>query len=585
VDVTEQTKSETRAPKRADRFVPLVVSLGVEGWLPEDLQEDFDVAEADDPTEMLRLLDRPNTAVVILGSALAPEKGKELLQRIIAKVPGKSVLKVVLCAGSAPELFQEFIDEDQIYYLAGNAISEGETTSIARAAVRFRANAGEGVPILEEIVADERLLDFCTRLSLQTDEANATALITETMRAVLEASGSQCLIYRHEEQVLSSVDPATGERRSESVAAGLAGFVARTGDRIELEAATRDPRYDAPTDNPDNRGEVHFLAEPIWGSPGEILGVLTAVRDRSLPSFSRSDLTLLGIIAAYSAPTLKRILLEHRLQSALAGQNRGLRGNIEIFRDEALAHHLRKWDQEGEVLRTVPSWLQKTHWVILAILIMAIAYLSVARVDEYASGPAVVRARSRTNVTASTAGLARSVHVSDGDRVRAGDLLVELQDSSMQVRATGAGVITNVQIRAGQQLSAGQTVATILDEDAGYELIALLPGAYAPRLHAGMPLRLKLDGYSNSNEPLALGRVSAQVVGPHEAARFAGWDAGDAPATGPVVIVEAPLKSQTFQANRDTYAFRDGMAGRAEVSVRSDPIIVSLIPGLKSFLK
>ena len=51
---------------------------------------------------------------------------------------------------------------------------------------------------------------------------------------------------------------------------------------------------------------------------------------------------------------------------------------------------------------------------------------------------------------------------------------------------------------------------------------------------------------------------------------------------GPVVVVEAALPSETFTAEGKTYRYHNGMNGVAEVRVRSEKILFTLVPGLKA---
>ncbi len=535
--------------------------------------------------------------MLVLGPLLRPEEGRDLLLRRSAEFPGVSTENVVLCGAEAPELYQEFIDEDQIFYLTRGALPEPQVHSILRAAVaRFGAKTrGESESLAASAGANDRLLGYCMRIPSQSDLRNLTGLLTEAASTLVRADGAQCLVYNQAEDVLSAMDPETGELRIEAAAAGLVGFVARTGERVNSRYVANDARYDASSDNPGGSGDACFIAEPIYGVRNELLGVITAVRNGKQSPFSTEDAKIISVLAGCAAPTLDQILLQNRLQAMLVDRTPGVNGSSEIFREEALDYHIRKWDQEGDVLRTAPTWLKRTHWVMVGIVVLAVAYMSLAKVDEYATGPAVVRARAKVNVSAPAAGLVRSLDVSVGDHVRSGDPLVEITGSPGPtllesvhgiLRATSNGIISDVWVRPGQHVSANDQAASIIDESAGYEVIALLPGSYAPQLRPGIPLRLKVDGYSDSAETVEVDRVGAEVVGPREAARYAGRDSGDGLViAGPIVIVHASLKSLTFQANHGHYSYKDGMGGRAEASVRSERIIVTLVPGLKGLLR
>jgi hypothetical protein len=122
-------------------------------------------------------------------------------------------------------------------------------------------------------------------------------------------------------------------------------------------------------------------------------------------------------------------------------------------------------------------------------------------------------------------------------------------------------------------VAAGDPLITFVDESAGYELVALLPGPHASHLKPGMPLRFKLQGQPDAQQDFVISRVAAGVVGPREAARYAGLEA--APVAGPVVIVRAAPAAPGAAASQD------GMTGTAEVVARSEPMIVVLLPGLR----
>jgi len=575
---------------------PFVIAFGLNYGSSERIENGFKILEVPSASALFRHFDRGHVAVLVLGPSLTPYEGRDVLLRISTEFSGRLMNAVVLCAGSKPDLYQEFIDADQLFYLTSGGISNVQLNAIVRAAVnRFRSRSqGVKESLMENVSSDDGLLAFCIRISFQTDLPNLTGLLTEAARTLLNADSTQCLIYNQADEVLSSVDQSTGEPRIESAASGLAGFVARTGERIHLENTKGDARYDSSIDNPGGREDYHFIAEPIRGAESEVLGVVTVARGVSRIPFSSEEEKILGILTSCAAVTLNHILFQTKFNAMLFDRARGLRGDSNIFREEALEHHVKKWDQEGEVLRSSPPWLRKTHWFLVAMLALAITYLSSARIDEFANGTAVIRARTRLNVTASAPGLIRSVNVAVGDRVSRGDILVEFEDTGMtpigrfrgQSLAPNNGIVSDVRVRSGQQVSTGDRVASIIDEGDGFELISFLPGSYAPQLRAGMPLRMKVDGYSDASEIIRIDRVGVEIVGAHEISRYTDRESTDGLAVaGSIVVVHALLKTPTFKANDRYYTYQDGMTAKAEVSVHSDRILVTLVPGLKELLK
>lgn len=303
-----------------------------------------------------------------------------------------------------------------------------------------------------------------------------------------------------------------------------------------------------------------------------------------------------------------------------------------LFRDEAVQHHVRG-GARGDVLMLTPRSFFWAHRLLLGLAVAAIVFACVGQLDEYASGPAVVRVSGRSEVTAPAAAVVERVEVSAGDRVRAGDSLVrfdastetaeltsierelsdrlaaQLRDPADQaareavaalrmrrdlaraglerktVRAAQAGVVGDVRIRAGQLVDPGMPLLTLLGEKSGAGVTALLPGQFLPLLARGQTLRLTLDGFEKDVHGLLIERVGDQIIGPTEAARYLGRELGDAfPITGPVVLVYARLPAVAFQSSGKQYRYSHGMYGRAEVAVRTRSIVRTLFPELSGAL-
>jgi multidrug resistance efflux pump len=271
---------------------------------------------------------------------------------------------------------------------------------------------------------------------------------------------------------------------------------------------------------------------------------------------------------------------------------------------------------------------------VVATCAAGIAYACIGTVDEYAMGSALIRAEGRREVTASAAGTVAVVDVRPGERVAAGRLLVRLHDASegaelerldhefelqlvkslrdpadqsarqaltslraqkelaqarldeRSVRAPQDGVVSDVRIRPGQHLNPGDVILTLVPPDAAFTLIAMLPGSYRPMLRAGMPLRMELDGYRYQYRRLIIDEISDEVVGPAEVKRYLGPEIADAVTlTGPVVLVQASLPTNTFDLDGRAVRYHDGMMAKAEARVRSERIVVSLVPGLRALVQ
>ncbi|WP_394820689.1 efflux RND transporter periplasmic adaptor subunit [Pendulispora albinea] len=301
----------------------------------------------------------------------------------------------------------------------------------------------------------------------------------------------------------------------------------------------------------------------------------------------------------------------------------------QLFRKAAVERH--GGAREGDLLRLETKWTSWSFRLVLIAGLVALAFIIVFDVNEYATGPAIVRVEGRRPLVTMVAGIVETVHVQSGQHVEKDQVLVTVsapaeqaeyrrasrefqlslaallrdpsdnstksslaslkpkRDNAAQlanariVRAPHAGVVTDIRVRPGQYLAANDVVAGIAPEGAKASLVAFVPGEYRPMLKPGQQLRFSLQGYKFEYRTLDVESVGAEVVGPAEMRRYIGQELGDAvPVEGATVLVKAPLPWRTFTADGQTYSYVEGLTGTASVRVRKEPIIVVLVPGLKS---
>jgi multidrug efflux pump subunit AcrA (membrane-fusion protein) len=301
-----------------------------------------------------------------------------------------------------------------------------------------------------------------------------------------------------------------------------------------------------------------------------------------------------------------------------------------IFRKEALDHQAGA-QEHGNVLRLSPSWTRWAFWLLLAVVSFYVAFGIFGWISEYATGPAVVRMENRMEVTALSAGRVTSVEVQPGQRVKEGQILArffagpeqaslerykhefemhllqrmrdlaneaasqaltslraEMQLAEFQleqrlVRAPQAGVVSDVRIRRGQHLTEGEVVVSLVQEDSPLEVIAMLPGGSRPLLAKGGKMRLELEGFKYQYQELIIDQVGDELVGPQEIRRYLGPELAESlTVSGAVVLVRAHAPSRFFEADGKRLAYFDGMLGTVDARVKSERIVLTIIPGLKT---
>ncbi|MGH9869342.1 MAG: efflux RND transporter periplasmic adaptor subunit [Candidatus Polarisedimenticolia bacterium] len=307
---------------------------------------------------------------------------------------------------------------------------------------------------------------------------------------------------------------------------------------------------------------------------------------------------------------------------------------LDVFRREALENLVQGRQRQGEPLRISPAWTGWTYWVLVAFFVIAVLFLLVGRIGEYAEGPAVVKIEGRREITAVTGGTVTSVDVQPGETVGAGQPMVRLYDRQESaelertrrefelllvsylknpsdaglrqslialrgqkdlaesrleqriVRAPEAGSVGDLHVRPGQVVAAGDMILSLLGPAPAVSVIAMLPGSYRPQLALGMPLRLELLGYRYAYEATTIEAIGDEVIGPQAARRYLGPEIADTVSlTGPVVVVRARLLNPTFMTDQQVYDLHDGMLGRAAVRVRSQSLLVMLVPSLKALFE
>ncbi len=595
-----------------------------------------EVLTAEDLDETCEFLASRQVAVLGLGGEIEGLAARRLLSTVIAQHPDPPRRHVVLAA-SRLELFQEFVARDQLYYLTAKPPPVDDVLSILEsAAERYRSAVSP-----EQVAADEperpddarRVLELTYQLAGQMEIGRAAGLTAETARELVGAERAHCLVYDPATETLWTRPADGGATRRESAAAGLVSFVVRTARTVQLERVGEDPRYDPDADNDGGSADDRLLAMPVTSSVGlgeaRVLAVLVALRAAAQKPFTPGDRDRLQGLAGQVAPIFSRFVLQAQLDSGPAKSGQVHDGRI--FRQEAVEHHMRGFAGQGDVLRVSPRWAPWSYRLLLTVFLAALVYVVVGSIHEWSTGVAVVRVEGRTEVTATVAGTVTSVAVEPGQRVAAGQLLASLYgaqeaaelerierefelelgnrlrqpaDSAIartlgalrgqkqvaaarleerSIRAPHAGLVSDLRIQGGQHLSPGHVVLTLIGEDTDLTLLAIFPGQYLPLIRPGMQLRFEPHGYRYAYQHLRVDRVGDEVVGPAEARRYLGAGIGDAVTlSGPVVFVHAELPNTTFESDGRIYRYHDGIQGTAEVRVRSERILTTLLPGLKA---
>jgi len=99
-------------------------------------------------------------------------------------------------------------------------------------------------------------------------------------------------------------------------------------------------------------------------------------------------------------------------------------------------------------------------------------------------------------------------------------------------------------------------------------------------------MRLELTGYRYAYRNVVIQSVGDEIVGPAEVRQYLGREIADAvPIEGPAVLVTASLPSNIFQADGRSLSYYEGMLGAVDAHLGRQPILLSVIPALKSLFR
>ena len=176
-------------------------------------------------------------------------------------------------------------------------------------------------------------------------------IVMEQARILMQADRSTLFLYRKEmSELWTKVAAADGETMMEiSIPGnrGIVGYVASTGEALNIPDAYKDPRFDPTTDRKTGYFTRNILCLPVFNSANELIGV-TQLINKQKGSFSASDeefmraFNIQAGIALENARLFESVLLEKQYQKDIlqslsdAVISTDMEGRIVTINDAAL---------------------------------------------------------------------------------------------------------------------------------------------------------------------------------------------------------------------------------------------------------
>ena len=506
---------------------PTVIVLGSDSQgIVDDpsLREICHVQPASSIEHAIALLRQGNVASLVVLPPFSPDEAHRLIARVLDESDGFVPAFIVLVGQGRNTLFQDLVNNDQLFYLAAEPFAAPDVAllvarSIEPSLERERvARSSRANPIELESNDLDRIRQTAES-SRDVPAAEGLSLCTATASELVDAERTYCLLYIADNQTLWR--PHGGvDGREDSVVTGLAGYVSRARAGVIVPDTGADPRFDVEVDDPLGAGGA-LIAVPVLGESGELFAVLVALRDNATRCFSERDLAILAESGSQWAASFDRWRSElpHRLPFDIRN----------LFLAEALAH------REGGLLNRAerpvePRWIRNTCALLLAVMGAAAICATLIEVKEEIAATAVVAGgESMGNIDTSSKG-------GEGEHAAASETLVDHPT-----------------------------------------VVALVPAARRSRLRPGVPMRVSLSDIE-TDLIVDIGRVDNDPMTRKDARDLFGLSGSAENEADSVVLVRSRLQPQALRASGLTAARLLGMTGTARIE-QSQSLASYLIPG------
>jgi serine phosphatase RsbU (regulator of sigma subunit)/CRP-like cAMP-binding protein len=218
----------------------------------------------------------------------------------------------ILC-GPIKDLQGEILGVIQVINKKGRAF-DSDDEALFRAFAYQTSIAVENFSLYKKILINHGkmaiLLDVATALSQTLDLENLINKIIEKVSEILNTERSSLFLLDHETGELWS-KVAQGAEVSEirfPSSTGLAGYVASTGEVLNIEDAYRDPRFNPSIDQITGYRTKSVICAPVINREGKIIGITQAVNKKE-GAFDKEDEDLLLALSSQIAVAIENAWL------------------------------------------------------------------------------------------------------------------------------------------------------------------------------------------------------------------------------------------------------------------------------------
>jgi hypothetical protein len=298
-------------------------------------------------------------------------------------------LNIVLAAGDDTAIFQDLLDDGRLFYLSHRVPLTAEIVQLLGSAVEYARRTAASRDVDAKI---REICELARYLGGESDPRRLGLAAAQVVEETVRADRARCLFHDIQGEELEEWTLGQQAPAKESAAAGIVGYVVRTGCAVRVERVGEDPRYDAEADNGRGDPAERMLAVPVIlprltdaEATPRVLAVMVALRNAEAEPFAEYDVALLRLLADRLAPSLDRVAV------APSDSVRDEESGTNIFRLEALQNLQRGQEGLGRPMAVSPRWARWAFPLLILAAVCAAAYSVVGKINEYARGLAFVR--------------------------------------------------------------------------------------------------------------------------------------------------------------------------------------------------
>jgi HD-GYP domain-containing protein (c-di-GMP phosphodiesterase class II) len=177
----------------------------------------------------------------------------------------------------------------------------------------------EGQPLARRVEKLTAILDVAKAMTAARDLETLLALIlSETSKVVDADRASIFLVDRTRGEIWSRAMQGGGKEIRIPLGAGIAGFVAATGQVVNIPDAYADARFNRAVDNATGYRTQNLLCCPMRDAQGEVVGVIQALNKHGGP-FDAEDEELVQALGGQAAAALENAMLHEEIQHLFEG--------------------------------------------------------------------------------------------------------------------------------------------------------------------------------------------------------------------------------------------------------------------------